>query len=48
MESCEAAIIFAKRYAAAAKDMAASCGDAKRREELLTIAANLIVQRRYR
>ena len=38
MESCEAAIIFAKRYAAAAKEMAASCSDAKRREELLTIA----------
>ncbi len=40
MESCEAAIIFAKRYAAAAREMAASCTDAKRREELLTIAAN--------
>ena len=40
MESCEAAIIFAKRYAAAAKEMAASCTDATRRQELLTIAEN--------
>ena len=40
MESCEAAILFAKRYAAAAKEMAASCTDAARRQELLTIAEN--------
>ncbi len=40
MESCEAAIIFAKRYSAEAKKMADACTDAKRREELLTIAEN--------
>ncbi len=39
MESCEAAIIFAKRYAAAAREMANACTDAKRREELMTVAA---------
>ncbi len=38
MESCEAAIIFAKRYSAEAKKMADSCTDSKRREELLTIS----------
>ena len=38
MESCEAAIIFAKRYSAAAREMADKCTDIKRRDELLTIA----------
>ncbi len=38
MESCEGAIIFAKRYAAAAREMASACTDIARREELLTIA----------
>jgi len=40
MESCEAAVIYAKRYAALARDMAAKCTDINRREELLTIAEN--------
>ncbi len=40
MESCEAAIIFAKRYAVAARELAEKCTDPKRREELLTIAEN--------
>ncbi len=38
MESCEAAITFAKRYSAAAREMAANCTDITRREELMTIA----------
>ncbi len=38
MESCESAVIFAKRYSLAAKKMAEECRDAKRREELLEIA----------
>ena len=38
MESCEAAIIFAKRYAAAAAELAARCSDSTRRAELQTIA----------
>ncbi len=38
MESCEAAIIFATRYAAAALDMAKNCSDETRRNELLKIA----------
>ena len=38
MESCESAIIFAKRYSEAARDMAASCTDTKRREELIKIS----------
>ena len=38
--SCEAAIVYAKRYAALARDMAAKEGDAKRKAELLAIAAN--------
>ncbi len=40
MESCEAAIIFAKRYSLAARKMADECTDIKRREELITIAEN--------
>ncbi len=40
MECCEGAIIFAKRYAVEARKMAESCGDAKRKKELLTIAEN--------
>ena len=40
MESCEAAIIYAKRYSALAREMADKCTDIKRREELLTIAEN--------
>ena len=40
MESCESAIIFAKRYSAKAREMAGNCTDIKRREELLTIAEN--------
>ena len=39
MESCEGAILFAKRYSAAAKKLAEKCTDIKRREELLNIAA---------
>ncbi len=38
MESCESAIIFAKRYAKEAKKLADECIDIKRREELLTVA----------
>jgi len=38
MESCEAAIIFAKRYSKMAHQMAQECSDAKRRNELLTIS----------
>jgi len=40
MESCEAAIIFAKRYAAEARKMADECTDINRRQELITIAEN--------
>ena len=39
MESCEAAIIFAGRYAEEARQKAARCTDIKRRDELLKIAA---------
>ncbi len=38
MESCEAAIIFAKRYSNTARKMADKCTDMARRDELLTIA----------
>lgn len=38
MESCEAAILFAHRYADAARDAASSCTDMTRRAELHTIA----------
>ncbi len=38
--SCEAAIIYAKRYAALARDMALKTSDEKRKEELLMIARN--------
>lgn len=38
--SCEAAIIYAERYAALAKEMAAKEGNAERRAELLQIAEN--------
>jgi len=38
MESCESAIIFAKRYSVAAREMASECTDIKRRDELLNIA----------
>lgn len=38
MESCEAAILFAHRYADAARDAASSCTDMTRRAELNTIA----------
>lgn len=38
--SCEAAIIYAKRYAALARDMAAKETNGQRREELLRIAQN--------
>ncbi|MBQ7095102.1 MAG: glycyl radical protein [Clostridia bacterium] len=38
MESCEAAITFAKRYSAAARELAANCSDINRRNELLAIA----------
>lgn len=38
--SCEAVIEYANRYAALANELAASCGDAARREELLTISRN--------
>ena len=38
MESCESAVIFAKRYSLAARKMAEECKDAKRKNELLTIA----------
>ena len=40
LESCEAVIAYAKRYAALAKSEAENCGDAKRKQELLTIAEN--------
>ncbi|MBQ4613036.1 MAG: glycyl radical protein [Clostridia bacterium] len=38
IESCEAAIIFAKRYSAAARELANKCSDISRRNELNTIA----------
>ena len=38
MESCESAIIFAKRYADKARKMALECTDIKRRDELNKIA----------
>ena len=38
MDSCASAIIFAKRYSAAARDMAEKCTDSVRRSELLKIA----------
>ena len=38
MESCEGAIIFAKRYSDAAAKLAAKCDNEKRKKELLTIA----------
>lgn len=38
MESCEAAVIFAKRYSEAARKLAAECTDITRRDELLKIA----------
>ncbi len=40
MESCEAAIIFAKRYAEHARTLAQTCADSARRAELLAIAEN--------
>ena len=44
MESCEAAIIFAKRYSEAARKMAYECTDMARRKELQTIADDLMVR----
>ncbi len=38
--SCEAVILYANRYAELAEKMAKECGDAVRKEELLTIASN--------
>ncbi len=38
MESCEAAILFAQRYAKAARELADNCTDMTRRSELNTIA----------
>ncbi len=38
--SCEAAIIYAKRYAALARETASKTSDPKRKEELLNIARN--------
>ncbi|MBE7042631.1 MAG: glycyl radical protein [Ruminococcaceae bacterium] len=40
IESCNAVITYANRYAELAKKEAESCADAKRKEELLTIAKN--------
>ena len=40
VESCEAAVIYAARYAELARKTAVSCPDSARREELLRIAAN--------
>ena len=40
MESCEGAIIYAKRYSKLASEMAEKCTDINRRNELLTIAEN--------
>ena len=38
--SCEAVILYARRYAVLAEEMAAQCGDESRKAELLTIASN--------
>lgn len=38
MDSCVAAIVFAKRYSIAAREMAQKCSDATRRAELLQIS----------
>ena len=40
IESCEAAIYYAKRYALLAAEEAQKCSDSKRKEELLKIAQN--------
>ncbi len=40
IESCEAVITYAKRYADLARKMAETCTDPKRRQELLKIAEN--------
>lgn len=40
VESCQAVIIYAGRYAQLAREEASSCGDAVRRQELLQIAEN--------
>ncbi len=40
LDSCEAVIAYAHRYAALAKEQAATCTDVKRRAELERIAAN--------
>lgn len=40
IESCEAVITYAKRYAKLAREEAEACADAKRKQELLTIAEN--------
>lgn len=38
--SCQAVMEYAARYASLAESMASICGDARRKQELLTIAAN--------
>ncbi len=40
IESCEAAITYAKRYAKLAREEAEACADSKRKQELLVIADN--------
>ena len=40
IESCQAVITYANRYAKLAREEAESCADAKRKQELLTIATN--------
>lgn len=40
IRSCDAAILYAKRYAAEAKKLALTCQDEKRKHELLMIASN--------
>ncbi len=40
IESCEAAVTYAKRYSALAREMAEKCGNDVRKSELLTIAKN--------
>ena len=40
IESCQAVITYANRYAKLAREEAESCADAKRKQELLTIASN--------
>ncbi len=40
IESCEAAVTYAKRYAALAREMAEKCRDQNRRSELVKIAQN--------